>query len=559
MLCRLVLHGIFVFPSGLDRADGASFREPGAERKAGTPMEHNRRSRTRSPAAIALLSARLLRTVSLSDLALFLGSFLLALLVHLYIFTHKLLNLDDVGYLFGNPDFALSSGRWLLSPVSSLGAYCSSPWVNGLLGACFLALGVVFTEKALGLTHGLSMGLTALVLTAFPTVALTYSYMFSAFQYLLSLALAAAGACLIARPGRIALMGGVLCVTLSMGCYQAYFCYAATLLLLVLILRVCGRPGRGEVAAALRFLSALALAMLLYFLILRLCLALTGTSLTPYQGIDQMGKVTPAVLLTRIGTAYREYFAFFRNEWQVFHRVFVVLSRLSMVLGVLGLAWAAWRARLWQRPCSLVLLVAAAVLFPLSSALIFVMTGGAVHMLMVYPLALTLCLPGLLADRLPLPRSPSLRRAALGLTGSLLAVQLLCGFECCLVTNHAYLALDLSHQAITAYYNRLLTRMEETEGYTSLTPVAMIGQHQMEQVLPVSGLYGSLTGKEALNMYNWPMAFWYYLGAQTVPAHSDQVRALEASPEVQAMPSYPAPGSLDMMDGILVVKLSQNP
>ncbi len=81
----------------------------------------------------------------------------------------------------------------------------------------------------------------------------------------------------------------------------------------------------------------------------------------------------------------------------------------------------------------------------------------------------------------------------------------------------------------------------------------------MEQVLPVSGLYGSLTGKEALNMYNWPMAFWYYLGAQTVPAHSDQVRALEASPEGPAMPSYPAPGSLDMMDGILVVKLSQNP
>lgn len=131
------------------------------------------------------------------DVFVLTSSFFLTFLVHLYMFTHKFINHDDVGGLYSDCAFGLSSGRWLLHFVTGWNGNFSSSWLNGLAGAFYLAIAVWLVVRLFRVKHRLPALLIALTMISFPTVASTYSYMFCSAQYLFSLAFSVIGACCI--------------------------------------------------------------------------------------------------------------------------------------------------------------------------------------------------------------------------------------------------------------------------------------------------------------------------------------------------------------------------
>ena len=62
----------------------------------------------------------------------------LGLVTHLYMFTNKLTNHDDIGHLF-IADYGTASGRWLLPSILGLDGNFSMPWLIGLLSILCLA------------------------------------------------------------------------------------------------------------------------------------------------------------------------------------------------------------------------------------------------------------------------------------------------------------------------------------------------------------------------------------------------------------------------------------
>ena len=390
--------------------------------------------------------------------------------------------------------------------------------------------------------------------------------MFCAFQYMFALSFAALGAYCIAKERIPWMLGGSAAIALAMGCYQAYFPFAATLVLTAYLLDLCiGRWGgdwkRGALAAG-KYVLSLALGMALYFIILKICLWAEGETLTSYQGISGWADITLENMLARIRLAYEQFFAFYRNDDEFFLDLMPAMSYICMGAGGVMVLGYIVRDKLYRRPLNLLLIVAAAALFPMGSALIYVMTDEYVHHVMKYAFVVTLLFPAVLADRLTLPditgegRKKALRAGTQVLAALLLAAELVTGYECFVVTNRAYFMMDISYETAFAYYDRLITKIEMQEGYTKDSEIAMIGDHRAEIWIPEVYMTGAYIGNTVLNIYSLRMYLVYFHAFWYEPPDKETEKKIKASEEFNEMPVYPAEGSIRTIDDVIVVKLT---
>ena len=127
--------------------------------------------------------------------------------------------------------------------------------------------------------------------------------------------------------------------------------------------------------------------------------------------------------------------------------------------------------------------------------------------------------------------------------------------------NVGYHAQQLNYEATYAIAERVAARIEALDGYTTDSPVAVIGSVD-SSVYGMRNRYMSdfsvALGNQMLSPpLVYPAFLSDYIGFP-MPALTGEQRAfLNDSEEVAAMPVFPAQGSVAMIDGIAVVKLGE--
>ncbi len=509
-----------------------------------------------------ILKQKVRRIVCRFDAVVFAVSFAMAMLVHLYMFTHKFINHDDVDGLFSDGSFGLASGRWLLSFMTRLTGDFSSSWLGGVIGSLWLALACVLLVRIFHIRHCLPAFLLSLCAVSFPTVASTYSYMVCAPEYLFSLAFAVLGAYLISREKWYFWVSGSVAITLSMGCYQAYFALAATLLVMRLaqdILETKNVKFGAVCLRALRYVGALAAAMVTYFAVLKVLLWWTKTQMVSYQGMSSMGQLTFAELCKRIGEAYMHFGHICTNAYEVFHDWFAVASQVSLYLCGAVLIIKIIKDKLYKNPVVILPFILAGIL-PLACGLVFIMSGAeTVHWVMMYPSLLPFIVPAILLDRWQFsPTEHKLWQIGKGIVfAALLILQVLFAAEFVGITNRAYFAMDLTEKNAYAYSVKLTARIEAHPDFDKETPIALIGRKKMESVVGGIHLTGVLTGEDAVNYYSYADYLHYELGSEYTYAFKKQIKKIKKTEEFSEMPCYPLKDSIRLIDGVLVVKFSE--
>lgn len=512
------------------------------------------------------IQSLLCRHVSRFDCILFLGMFAASLLVHLYIFTHKFINHDDIGALYSDGSYAIYSGRWLIKPITKLTGSISIPWFDGVISALFLAAAVVLIIRIFRIHRYIPALLMGGCLIAFPVIASTFTYMFSAVPYMFALLFAVIGASLIRTERIPCMVAGAVAIALAMGCYQAYFCLAVILLITVVGLDLLddrfGGSWKRIFFTGVKYVVALVAAMVLYYVILKLSLHISGVELVSYQGIDAMGQVGLSQLLRRVVDAYKGFVKFCSNSSGVFHGIFVALVVAAALLTAAGAVLEVRNKKLWRSPATMFFLVVVALLFPLGCGLVYVMvdsTVSAVHWIMLYPMVMVLVLPSIVLDRLTVSVSDGkgLKKQLCALFAVVLIVlQAAIGYECVLVTNRAYFTMDVTYENAYAFYTKLAAKLELQEGYTPNSPVAFIGRAQINTYAPNTNITGVLNGDSALNIYTIPQYLRYFLASDYTFVSEQREAELSKTTEFQEMPIYPAAGSIRTIDGVIVVRFS---
>lgn len=111
--------------------------------------------------------------------------------------------------------------------------------------------------------------------------------------------------------------------------------------------------------------------------------------------------------------------------------------------------------------------------------------------------------------------------------------------------------------------NRITARMEETEGYVlGETPVAIIGSlSESDMMVSREGFEGFGTGtyeNSSLTYYKtYEKYFDFVAGYPVNLLEEEEALKLAEKDEVQSMPCFPDMGACKMIDGTMVIKLSE--
>ncbi len=476
-----------------------------------------------------------------------LTAFAVGLLAHGYVFANNLPGADQfTGPFSKGGDFEF--GRWFLRVTNLLFPGGSLPWVYGLLSLCFYAAVVCLTIRIFAIRNPFLQGALAAAFLSFPSLTSLYCYFFTCIPYAIALLLAVLAVLIAGERGWPRALLSAALLAMSLGIYQAYIAVASTYFVLLMIRRLL--RGEGEARAVflfgLRALGILGLALLLYFGINRLVLALLNIEMMPYM------EESAYSLPYKVALAYnallkaitRGYFGFAPRPLS---RAVHALGALA-VLGVFA-RWF-WKNRDLPRGALLALCL---LLFPLSMNCIFLIASvEVIHSLALYSFVCVYVLAVIAVETLEGRIGRVGRDLLLTGVGLIAAVNVL-------FANEVYLKMDMELRSAIATYTEIVTQVKQTPGFDANSRVALIGRLDEALYRPEELDTGDLLGPEPdlVNVYSKEYLIRIYLGFDADFLSRDEDWLLSFDPRVAAMPCYPYYGSVQKVDDVIVVKLGE--
>lgn len=309
----------------------------------------------------------------------FLSTFIIGFLIHIFRFVNILPNHDSLLNFYSNQNM-LGSGRWFLTVACCLSSFYDLPWVIGLNSLLYIALTAVIIVDMFRIKNPILILLTGGMLVSFPAVVDTVYFQFTADGFMLAMLLAAAGAALTridVREGIAAktvvlryLTGGIL-ITLACGIYQAYLSFALILAICCFMLELL----RGERTLrdclnwvwkqALLYIGALGV----YYLIWQVCMKIQGCVPTHYLGIDKVGMLNVQGIKAGLGDTVVSVIEFFLGAdiWSGVVSLYTLLNVVFLLMAVYAVIVCCFRTGLMKDPGRLALLMLCIAALPLAA------------------------------------------------------------------------------------------------------------------------------------------------------------------------------------------------
>lgn len=489
---------------------------------------------------------------------------------HIFGLVNILHNYDNILQQPNGYGAGISLGRWLLSLLGDffqnvLGLGYNLPVVNGLVFLILVALSSALLVSVLGIRNHTSAVLTGCLMATFPTACATMVFRYAAPYYGVSLLLSVLAVWVLDK-SKWGVVFSILCITCSMGIYQAYAPFTIALFVLVLMREALEEDAQLKdlIQKGVRCCFCLLLGVVLYFAMLKLCLhwypAAGETALDSYQGVASMGQITLPQLPGLVIRAWKTAVFFSLNEYCILAYT-PVLKILWTVLIVLILALALLLIVVRKpKPLNAAFFCLMGLLFPLAVNFIEVMVpDGIVYTLMVYSFVLIACAPLMLLEYLPEDKKKR------GMAGILSVVTALIVFYNGYHTNMNYTSLHFANRHVENYFSGLMTQMRMTEGYGPEKTWAFLGDKiddpKLYDIWNVQPVYGGVIGSTAKGLLNasYSVNVWIqaYMGYETVYASAEEEMALAADARVKEMPCWPRQGSIRVVDDYIVIKFQE--
>lgn len=487
----------------------------------------------------------------------FLAAVFFGIAAHLYMFMNKLPNYDDMGINEFGATFRL--GRWFLwflaATAYHLDFVYSLPWVNGFITLVLIALSAGLTADVLGVKSTAGNIVIGAAMAVYPSWTATFFFMFTAPYYGAALLLAVCAVwCTVKRKGKFWFAAGSLLLACSMGIYQAYMPFAASICVIAVMMMSVERENDciEIVKKAVYYFSQLLSGGILYIIITQFSLIATRQKLSRYRGAG-------TVQNDFIRRIFSDFFGIvYNNDLELSYNIVTkgmylflfLLSGLLLLLFILQFLKE-------QQYLKIVVIAVLAVAFAVAVNSIYIVIQE-VYSLMRYAYVCLLILPVCLLDRYK-RNAASKRRIQCALWTEWSAMLVLAAgiLSYCHFANAQYLSMYLGYEQASGYYGSVITQIKMLDGYEPGMKTALVGSGQIEdqslyrnQVMEVFEMSGRDT--VLAEAYSIEYFIRYYCGFDT-----EFVEADLTSKEIIQMPVYPAAGSIKIVEDVVVVKFAE--
>ncbi len=488
----------------------------------------------------------------------FFSAFGIGLLIHFYRLTNHLLTWDSV-YNFYDPQNKVAHGRCFLTLGCGISSYYDIQWIIGLFSLLWLSLTcicltVIFDIKRKGLIL-----LTSVITVAFPSVAGTFGYMYTADGYFLA-QLCAALAVLVTIKYRKGWIGGLLLLAFSYGSYQAYVSYAVMLILAWLILQIMQENISSALPSQLIRLLLMGIGgTIFYFISIKALGLIQHETLADYNGISAMSIPGPAAFIEATQNCLIDFAYFFfgpLDKGYLFKCINTVTFATLIILVLI-----AWRQMGIRRFKGILLSLLCFVAMPFACFMIyFVSPDVRYYMLMEAGVSIIYLLPLLLYQELRLydDSEPNFTGKHIMSWMTILAV-IASAFYFILVDNISYLYMTTSNSKTFQLLSRMAAVMEQTNDYEHAKRLAVIGHFDGYDDININlppAMAGVRDGYIISESAHYTAMFDTYYGIALEPYSRNEITSLQKEAYVSAMPCWPQKGSVTVQDDTLIIKVS---
>lgn len=492
---------------------------------------------------------------------------------HFLLLVYGLMSQDGLVYSirYFASDWEISLGRWGQIPVTNARAGYAVSYLSASLSLLYIALSSVFITAALELRTRLSAILTGIAVAIAPSVVATLLYENLSDSHSLALLFGCMGGYFITRKkkGFLYLIPGIICMIASLSIYQSFIGFSLGLLLLVTVIRLlCGRDPWTEYAKTFvkGFLSGI-VAFVLYTILTKLFQALSGNGMSTYYGVSDLGigKIITS-FPSSIVAAYKAFFQYFIRDTILYntpwrrHYFYMVFFAAAIILGIVILI----QRRIYKEPGRLIVLIVLTMLLPggfnliqliVPDSEIYIMTS--MQMVLMLPFVLALCENA----------GNGLLRSILQWVPVLLMIPILGTYYFSDILSYKTLK-ETTDQGIYGA-ERVLSRMEDTEGYEKGMPVAFDGWF-FDVNYPRDHSYweysiGNIVVNNQTHMNYGAMiesvrkVYLENFGVEMNIVDPATYLKITDSKEFREMDEFPGENSVKIIDGVMVVKMLEEP
>lgn len=501
----------------------------------------------------------------------FAATLLFGLCAHAYRFFNLDFSHDSMMIFEDDRSIQIGLGRFLQPLYRMLRGDLGAPFLLGLLSLIWLALANYIVVSLLDIRALRHIALLCGILSTNAVLTFSYAtYLPWVDVYTLAFLFAALAVWLTARyPFGFA--AAWVPLTLSLALYQSYLNVAVILLMSVFVKNVLdGLETKELLLRIARYLGALLGGMVMYYAVLQLVLAATGIALLDGEnGLAQLGNYDLSGLLGLVVETVKYPLRYMLHPETYHPRIAAWINRAVFLLSAAALVRTAVMKKLKKVPLLLLALCVPAMPFGVNT--VYFVSIGNQHSLMIFSFFLLYAFAFMLWEyqgELPPVRFAEKIPAAAGgvkkllpiLCGGLLSALILFNV---VFANQVYLRKALEYDATISYMTKVTYSIEQTEGYRpGETPVLFIGGLRESALfngrrgfenLSGIGLYHEFSTTDPgtyIHLFNAVLSYRInWIGIADPEAYAQ-------TPEVQAMPVYPARGSCRIVDGVLIVKFS---
>lgn len=484
------------------------------------------------------------------------ASWIIGILAHLFAFTNKLVNYDDIQCLFSKGE-TYRVGRWGLCFIDSIFPNYSMPWIYGIITILLLSVAVCIVIHIFKIESKVIQVLLAGSILVFPALTATVTFLFTLSSYAFAFLLSVLSVWFLQQAHKLRFLPAIVCLVGALSIYQPYLSITASILVLLIIQDLLNdKELLPTIRKGVMYVVFLALSMILYYIATILVQTVMGV-----EDSLSRGNVSLLALPQNIAFTYRNFMEILFGAHDG-----LIPTMYSRILHLLCLGCTAVLLLLWalvQKKKELgrfILLAVMILLLPLSGNCMPVIgTLDSNHTLVLYGLiGLFYLLPCVVADATLSAETQDwihsrCRWICLNLVS--ICIALIIVFNTYLA-NEVYLNLYLRYENTHAFFNSITSNLQLTPGFTKDTKLALTGWFDWPpyMIWPTENMMGASGFMP--NDYSQERFLEFYLGFEITMATDEEIAQIMETPEYDDMTAYPSYGSIRIIGDTAVVRLS---
>lgn len=503
----------------------------------------------------------------------FITTFIIGILTHITMLTETIMSQDGLWnsmQYFRPGNWELSLGRWGIFLIERLHNFIAIPTITTISCIFFMAITAVILIDLFDFKNKISIICTSVILVLTPTFTITLLYVYTSFSYCFCMMISCLSIWLIykIKNKKLGMCLGIICTLLTLSIYQSYVGLIIGLCIILSIVKLIKSENKTSEVIKQIIITAISVIIggIIYIIVTRILLSKFNLVLTNYKGTGNTVFNIIASLGNSILFAYKDFMAFFFRDRiiyntnyrrEVLYMIFFIAISILGILNIKNIKFENKKDRI-IKICLVLFFIA---ILPLGLNIINIVIAEpeiyaltASQMILVFPLAFTLI--------------ENVDKMAI--------LKWIAVISCIFIIGTYYLADNTSYAALKLTYNqaystteRIIDRLETTPGYNKNCQIVFGGIVGNNNFPRTSKLYDFTVGSIVNNTvfhgtYGGQIGTWVnfikiFFGLDVIPVDENMYYNIINSDEYKKMEIFPSPNSIRIQDGIITIKLSDEP